>query len=203
MASVMKSKWDGETPSLSEYCKQMATADAQPQDRRMDAMTYAFNDVITCMCREFLGSLDTVNECRKLFLRQISDFTWLAKKFPYRIDSDGERIPVLPIISYQSLISVLASDDAIQAKARGEFVKGDPHEMMRNAGFEIDEGLGLDIKELLTDAGLFEIVAEPKKEKPKPRVVTTFDSVLFGVDKKSSVLDQKSWNPKKSLSGAF
>ena len=75
--------------------------------------------------------------------------------------------------------------------------------MMRDAGYNIDEGLGLDLKETLKDLDLMEIVEE--KHIPKKIIAT---SVLIGTKKveepRSSFLDGHTiYKPNMTIGGVF
>ena len=176
-------------PLLSEHIAQLHLANNQDEERRYEALEYCFMDIMTCFSREFLQSMDTINETRKIFVRQVRDFRSLVTKFPYyqTFNDEGKEVDV-PIIapnSYESLISVLAQADAINERKagrktsriiNGKEVEVDPHAMMKNAGYEIDEGLGLDLKETLEDLGLLEVVEEmhvPKRVLAKDVYVGT------------------------------
>lgn len=216
MTSYAKYSNKGETPSLSTFIKELHTANEQPEERRYEAMEYVFFDVMTNFAREFLRSMDSINGTRKLFVRQVRDFRWLVAKFPYfqTYNDEGQEVdnPIIPPESYESLISVLANDDAIVERSQGKKtariingkeVEVDPHKMMRDAGYNIDEGLGLDLKETLKDLDLMEIVEE--KHIPKKIIAT---SVLIGTKKveepRSSFLDgYTSYKPNMTIGGVF
>ena len=174
MTSVLATK-GSKTPLLSEHIKELHLANEQDEERRYEALEYCFMDIMTCFSREFLQSMDSVNATRLIFVRQVRDFRSLVAKFPYFTADSGVDVPIISPNSYESLISVLAQADAINERKAGKktsrIIKGkeveiDPHAMMRNAGYDIDEGLGLDLKETLEDLGLLEVVEEmhiPKK----------------------------------------
>ena len=211
MTSVLATKGNS-TPLLSEHIAELHLANEQDEERRYEALEYCFMDIMTCFSREFLQSMDTINETRKIFVRQVRDFRSLVEKFPYFTADSGVDVPIISPNSYESLISVLAEADAINERKEGKktsrFINGkeveiDPHAMMKNAGYDIDEGLGLDLKETLEDLGLLEVVEEmhvPKK------VLAT--SVLVGTSKpkatRSIFLDgQTSYTPNLTIGGMF
>ena len=211
MSSVLATKGLN-NPLLSEHISTLHTANDQPEDRRYEAMEYAFMDIMTCFSREFLQSMDTVNGTREIFVRQVRDFRDLVRKFPLFTADSGVEVPVISPNSYESLISVLAQEDAIREREEGgithRIIKGkkveiDPHAMMRNAGYDIDEDLGLDLKETLEDLGLMEIVAE--KHLPKKVLAT---EVYLGTQPKeqpkSILLDYSgSYKPNMTIGGMF
>ena len=215
MTSVLATKGSN-TPLLSEHIAELHLANDQDEERRYEALEYCFMDIMTCFSREFLQSMDSVNGTRKLFVRQVRDFRSLVAKFPYfqTFNDEGGKVDV-PIIapnSYESLISVLAQADAINERKvgkktsriiNGKEVEIDPHAMMKNAGYDIDEGLGLDLKETLEDLGLLEVVEE--MHVPKAVIAT---SVLIGTKKKeaprSILLDgHTNYNPNMTIGGLF
>ena len=211
MSSVLATKGLN-NPLLSEHISTLHTANDQPEDRRYEAMEYAFMDIMTCFSREFLQSMDTVNETRKIFVRQVRDFRSLVAKFPFFIADSGVPVPVISPNSYESLISVLAQEDAIMERNEGKStariidgkeVEVDPHAMMRNAGYDIDEDLGLDLKETLQDLDMMEIVSE--KHVPKKVLAT---EVYLGTkpkaQPKSILLDYSgSYTPNMTIGGLF
>ena len=211
MTSVLATKGNN-TPLLSEHIAELHLANEQDEERRYEALEYCFMDIMTCFSREFLQSMDTVNETRKIFVRQVRDFRSLVAKFPYFTADSGVDVPIISPNSYESLISVLAEADAINERKEGKktsrFINGkeveiDPHAMMKLAGYDIDEGLGLDLKETHEDLGLLEVVEEmhvPKK------VIAT--SALVGTAKpkepRSVFLDgQTSYKPNLTIGGMF
>jgi hypothetical protein len=156
--------------------------------------------------------MDTVNGTREIFVRQVRDFRDLVNKFPLFTADSGVEVPVISPNSYESLISVLAQEDAIRERAEGgithKIINGkkveiDPHAMMRNAGYEIDEDLGLDLKETLQDLDLMEIVAE----KHLPKKVLASEVYLGTQPKeqpKSILLDYSgSYTPNMTIGGLF
>jgi hypothetical protein len=211
MSSILATKGN-ETPLLSEHVSTLHTANEQPEERRYDALEYAFMDIMTCFSREFLQSMDTVNGTREIFVRQVRDFRDLVRKFPLFTADSGVEVPVISPNSYESLISVLAQEDAIMERnegkstariVNGKKVEVDPHAMMRNAGYDIDEDLGLDLKETLEDLDLMEIVAE--KHVPKKVLAT---EVYLGTKPKalpkSALLDYNgSYRPNMTIGGLF
>jgi hypothetical protein len=211
MSSVLATKGIN-NPLLSEHISTLHTANEQPENRRYEAMEYAFMDIMTCFSREFLQSMDTVNGTREIFVRQVRDFRDLVRKFPLFTADSGVEVPVISPNSYESLISVLAQEDAIRERAEGgithKIINGkkveiDPHAMMRNAGYEIDEDLGLDLKETLEDLDLMEIVAE----KHLPKKVLASEVYLGTQPKtqpKSILLDYSgSYKPNMTIGGLF
>ena len=211
MTSVLATKGSN-TPLLSEHIAELHLANDQDEERRYEALEYCFMDIMTCFSREFLQSMDSINGTRLIFVRQVRDFRSLVAKFPYFTADSGVDVPVISPNSYESLISVLAQADAINERKAGKktsrMINGkeieiDPHAMMKNAGYEIDEGLGLDLKETLEDLGLLEVVEEmhvPKK------VLAT--SALMGTAKpkapKSIFLDgHTSYAPSVTIGGMF
>ena len=161
MTSVLATKGNN-TPLLSEHIAELHLANDQDEDRRYEALEYCFMDIMTCFSREFLQSMDSVNGTRLIFIRQVRDFRSLVNKFPYFTTDEGIEVPIISPNSYESLISVLAQVDAINERKAGKktsrIIKGkeveiDPHAMMRSAGYDIDEGLGLDLKETLGGSG--------------------------------------------------
>ena len=211
MTSVLATKGNN-TPLLSEHIAELHLANEQDEERRYEALEYCFMDIMTCFSREFLQSMDSVNGTRKIFVRQVRDFRSLVAKFPYFTADSGVEVPIISPNSYESLISVLAEADAISERKEGKktsrFINGkeveiDPHAMMKNAGYDIDEGLGLDLKETLEDLGLLEVVEEmhvPKK------VLAT--SALMGTAKakepRSIFLDgHTSYSPNITIGGMF
>ena len=197
------------TPLLSEHIAELHLANEQDEERRYEALEYCFMDIMTCFSREFLQSMDSVNETRKIFVRQVRDFRSLVTKFPYFTADTGVDVPIIPPNSYESLISVLAQADAINERKAGKktsrYINGkevevDPHAMMKDAGYDIDEGLGLDLKETLEDLGLMEVV-----EKHHDIKAVKAKDVYLGTAKpeqpKSIFLDSKKFNPTLSLSG--
>tara|TARA_R110001632_G_C11225125_1_gene405937 strand:- start:153 stop:788 length:636 start_codon:yes stop_codon:yes gene_type:complete len=211
MTSVLATKGSN-TPLLSEHIAELHLANDQDEERRYEALEYCFMDIMTCFSREFLQSMDSVNGTRLIFVRQVRDFRSLVNKFPYFTTDEGVEVPIISPNSYESLISVLAEADAISERKEGKktsrFINGkeveiDPHAMMKQAGYDIDEGLGLDLKETLEDLGLLEVVEEmhvPKK------VLAT--SALMGTAKseapRSIFLDgHNSYNPNITIGGLF
>ncbi len=211
MTSVLATKGSS-TPLLSEHIAELHLANEQEEERRYEALEYCFMDIMTCFSREFLQSMDSVNGTRKLFIRQVRDFRSLVAKFPYFTTDEGVEVPIISPNSYESLISVLAQADAINERKagkktsriiNGKEVEVDPHAMMKNAGYDIDEGLGLDLKETLEDLGLLEVVEE--MHVPKAVIAT---SVLVGTKKKeaprSILLDgHTNYNPNMTIGGLF
>ena len=210
MTSVLRTMGD-KAPCMVEFIKDLHIANDQPEERRYDALEYAFNDIMTCMCRQFLGSMDTIESTSKLFVRQVRDFRELVEKFPLFTAGD-EEVPVLPKNSYESLISVLAMQDkeneesAGKSTARiinGKKVELDPHKMMRNAGYNIDEGLGLDLMETLQDLNLLEIVEAVHV----PKMILASE-VYIGItpkaQPKSILLDYSgTYQPNMTIGGMF
>lgn len=211
MTSVLATKGNN-TPLLSEHIAELHLANDQDDERRYEALEYCFMDIMTCFSREFLQSMDSVNGTRKIFVRQVRDFRSLVAKFPYFTADSGVDVPIISPNSYESLISVLAEAGAINERKEGKktsrFINGkeveiDTHAMMKNAGYDIDEGLGLDLKETLEDLGLLEVVEEihvPKK------VIAT--SALMGTAKpeapRSIFLDGlTSYKPNMTIGGLF
>lgn len=211
MTSVLATKGNN-TPLLSEHIAELHLANDQDEDRRYEALEYCFMDIMTCFSREFLQSMDSVNGTRLIFIRQVRDFRSLVNKFPYFTTDEGIEVPIISPNSYESLISVLAQVDAINERKAGKktsrIIKGkeveiDPHAMMRSAGYDIDEGLGLDLKETLEDLGLLEVVE--KMHVPKKVLAT---SALMGTAEqpklKSIFLDgHTTYNPNITIGGMF
>jgi hypothetical protein len=212
MTSVLATSTGGKknTPLLSEHIAELHLANEQDEERRYEALEYCFMDIMTCFSREFLQSMDSVNETRKIFVRQVRDFRSLVNKFPYFTADTGVDVPIIPPNSYESLISVLAMQDAENDRKAGKktsrYINGkeveiDPHAMMKDAGYEIDEGLGFDLKETLEDIGLLEVV-----EKHHDMKAVKAKDVYLGTAKreqpKSIFLDgSKTFNPTMSLDG--
>lgn len=211
MTSVLRTRGD-KAPLLSDFFKDLHIANEQPEERRYDAMEYAFNDIMTMMCREFLGSMDSVSSTSKMFVRQVRDFRQLIGKFPLFTTGEGVEVPVIPKNSYESLISVLAMQDKMDEESIGKStariidgkkVEMDPHGMMRKAGYDIDEGLGLDLMETLEDLGLLEVV----EAKHVPKEVIESDVYLGTTPKaqpKSILLDYSgTYKPNMTIGGLF
>jgi hypothetical protein len=211
MTSVLATKGNN-TPLLSEHIAELHLANEQDEERRYEALEYCFMDIMTCFSREFLQSMDTINGTRKIFVRQVRDFRNLVTKFPYFTADTGVDVPIISPNSYESLISVLAQVDAINERKAGKktsrIIKGkeveiDPHAMMRNAGYDIDEGLGLDLKETLEDLGLLEVVEEmhvPKKVLATSALMGTAEQPKL----KSIFLDgHTTYNPNITIGGMF
>ncbi len=209
MASVLATRGKT-TPLLSEHIAELHLANEQDEERRYEALEYCFMDIMTCFSREFLQSMDTVNETRKIFVRQVRDFRSLVNKFPYFTADTGVDVPIIPPNSYESLISVLAQADAINERKAGKktsrYINGkevevDPHAMMKNAGYDIDEGLGLDLKETLEDIGLMEVVENHHAVKAV-KAKDVYLGTATPEQPKSIFLDgSKPFNPSMSLSG--
>lgn len=190
-------------PLLSEHIAELHLANEQDEERRYEALEYCFMDIMTCFSREFLQSMESVNKTREIFVRQVRDFRSLVAKFPYyqAINEEGKEVdvPIIPPNSYESLISVLAQVDAVNERRAGKktsrYINGkevevDPHAMMKRAGYDIDEGLGLDLKETLEDIGLMEVV-----EKHHDAIAVKKEDVYIGTAEpkqpKSLFLDNK------------
>ena len=213
MTSVLATKGTS-NPLLSEHIAELHLANDQGEERRYEALEYCFMDIMTCFSREFLNSRDSVNDTRKIFVRQVRDFRSLVAKFPYyqAINEEGEEVdvPIIPPNSYESLISVLAQADAINERKAGKktsrYINGkeveiDPHAMMKNAGYDIDEGLGLDLKETLEDIGLMEIVENHHAVKAV-KAKDVYPGTSEPKRPKSLFLDgNKRFEPSLSLSG--
>jgi len=215
MTSVLATKGTN-NPLLSEHIAELHLANEQDEERRYEALEYCFMDIMTCFSREFLQSMDTVNETRTIFVRQVRDFRSLVEKFTYfkTYNDDGKEVsvPIIPPNSYESLMSVLAMQDAVNERKagkktsriiNGKEVEVDPHAMMRNAGYDIDEGLGLDLKETLEDLGLLEVV-----EKHHTVMAVKSEDVLLGTQsrevEKSIFLDgHTTYKPNITIGGMF
>jgi hypothetical protein len=76
MTSVLATSTGGKknTPLLSEHIAELHLANEQDEERRYEALEYCFMDIMTCFSREFLQSMDSVNETRKIFVRQVREF---------------------------------------------------------------------------------------------------------------------------------
>lgn len=205
-------RFEGETPSLGEHIKNLHFAFDQPESKRFDAMEYAILDVIANFCRDFLRSQDSVNSTRLMFQSQVDTFRKLMTKFVYYVTDEGDNVPFMPPNSYESLISVLSDEDARLERETGKstkrFVNGklrevEPHKMMRDAGYDIDEGLGLDIREALEDLGFIEIVEKPYIPK---KVVAKEVLMGLGMTKapRSILLDgPEKYKPNITIGGMF
>jgi len=209
MTSVLATKGSN-IPLLSEHIAELHLANEQDEERRYEALEYCFMNIMTCFSREFLQSMDTVNETRKIFVRQVRDFRSLVTKFPYFTTDEGVDVPIISPNSYESLISVLAQADAINERKagkktsriiNGKEVEVDPHAMMKNAGYDIDEGLGLDLKETLEDLGLLEVVEE--MHVPKKVLATEVYLGTTPKEQPKSILLDGAFKPSQSIVGYF
>ena len=118
-------------------------------------MVREFCQIISDYAEEFLRSMDSVNETRKIFVRQTADFKSLCKKWPILIYPDGSR-SFFPHTAYASVISSLANDERVALKDGYKY--GEPSDQMKKAGFDVDDGLAIDIKEMLQEFGFLKYV---------------------------------------------
>ncbi len=203
---------EGKTPSMSEHIKNLYFAFEQPEDNQYDAMIYAFMNVLSCFAKDFLRSTDSINGTRKLFINQVRDFKALTKRFVYYTADTGVDVYFVQHNAFESLISVLAYEDAMMDRDAGKSTKMlvdgklrevDPHKMMRDAGYDIDEDLGVAMRDELEDLGFLEIVENPFVSK---KVVAK--DVLMGYQPKekprSIFLDgPTTYKPNLTIGGLF
>ena len=197
-------------PLLSEHIKTLHTANEQPEERRYEAMEYAFMDIMGIYSHEFLSSKDTISLTNRIFVRQVRDFKDMLNKFPLFTADNGIKVPVISTNSYESLSCVLMIIDKQNEEAAGKstavIVDGkkkelDPVKMMTGADYDIDEDLGWDLFDTMKELGLMSVVED--QEEPK---VSLQSDVYLGTEAqpKSILLDYSgTYTPNMTIGGLF
>ena len=162
------------TPHKAILIKRLEEANTMPD--KSDAIIWNLLDIATNMSNDFLtkglgdqskmspAKIKKVNKkLGDLFRFQNLLFTELVLRFPTHY-AEGEPCYPIPPHAYASLIMVKASmEDKWYAEKEGrvfDFKEYKMYNIMKQAGYPVEAGIGIDMVDLLLDYGMMEIIEE-------------------------------------------